>query len=149
MNNFKVWKIFHIFFLFFSFFFIFSLSSFSPSPSSPYSLSPSRTARQQRAPTNSNRGSAPMPPLQPPPSMAPPLAAPPLLGHAPLPLLSFPFSFPSPMSSHELPWSFKSGHSRLPWEASHKLVFLCGMTKTDVYDLPLAILILNFIRNEL
>jgi hypothetical protein len=36
-----------------------------------------------------------------------------------------------------------------PWRASHKLIFLHGMTKTDAYDLPLAILTLNFIRHEL
>jgi hypothetical protein len=53
------------------------------------------------------------------------------------------------VSSHELPWRFKSGHGRLPWGASDKLVFLRGMTKTDAYDLTLAILTLNFIRNEL
>jgi hypothetical protein len=43
----------------------------------------------------------------------------------------------------------KSGHGRLSWGASHKLVFLHEMIKTDAYDLPLAIFILNFIRNEL
>jgi hypothetical protein len=30
-----------------------------------------------------------------------------------------------------------------PWRASHKLVFLRGMIKTDAYDLPLAISTLN------
>jgi hypothetical protein len=33
----------------------------------------------------------------------------------------------------------------LPWRASHKLIFLRGMTKTDAYNLPLAIPTLNFI----
>jgi hypothetical protein len=33
-----------------------------------------------------------------------------------------------------------------PWRASHKLVFLRGINKTDAYDLPLAIPILNFTR---
>jgi hypothetical protein len=52
------------------------------------------------------------------------------------------------VSSHELPWSFNSGHA-LPWGVSHKLVFLCRVIKTDAYDLPLAITTLNFIRNDL
>jgi hypothetical protein len=43
----------------------------------------------------------------------------------------------------------KSGHVRLPWRASHKLIFLRGMTKMDAHDLPLVILTLNFIRNKL
>jgi hypothetical protein len=51
--------------------------------------------------------------------------------------------------SGELPWSFKSGHVRLPWRASHKLIFLREMAKTDAYELPLAIPTLNFIQNEL
>jgi hypothetical protein len=37
----------------------------------------------------------------------------------------------------------------LPWRASHKLIFLRGMTKTDAYDLPLVIHTLNFMRNKL
>jgi hypothetical protein len=41
-----------------------------------------------------------------------------------------------------------------PWLPSHgelypKLIFLRGTTKTDAHDLPLAILALNFIQNEL
>jgi hypothetical protein len=43
----------------------------------------------------------------------------------------------------------KSGHGRLPCRASHMLIFLRGMTKTDAHDLPLAIPALNFIQNEL
>jgi hypothetical protein len=63
------------------------------------------------------------------------------------------FSFPLPPLSGELPMaghgSSNSNHGRLPWRASHNLVFLRGMTKMDAYDLPLAISALNFIRNEL
>jgi hypothetical protein len=36
-----------------------------------------------------------------------------------------------------------------PLKASNRLGFLCGMTKTDAHELPLAIPTLNFIRNEL
>jgi hypothetical protein len=117
-------------FLFFLFFFPFpsSLMFFSLPPS--FLLTNSKTQATQ----STNRGRAP---LQPSLLVRPP--APP-----PSP------SFPSPVSSHGcLPWSFNYGHGRLPWRASHKLIFLHGMIKMDAHDLPLAIHTLNFIRNEL
>jgi hypothetical protein len=85
--------------------------------------------------------------------VAPPMA--PQLRPKPRPLSSFPFPFPFPllplsdelsMASHGAP---TPAMAALPWRASHKLGFLSGMTKTDAYDLPLAILTLNFIQNEL
>jgi hypothetical protein len=53
--------------------------------------------------------------------------------------------FPLWRASHGQPWSSKSGHGRLPWRSLTKLIFLCGMAKTDAYNLPLAIPTLNFI----
>jgi hypothetical protein len=38
------------------------------------------------------------------------------------------------LSLYPFPLLPLSGDSRLPWRASHKLVFLCGMTKTDAHD---------------
>jgi hypothetical protein len=40
--------------------------------------------------------------------------------------------------------ALKFTNGRLPWKASTKLGFVCGTTKTDVHDLPLAIFGLNF-----
>jgi hypothetical protein len=78
-------------------------------------------------------------------SSAPPAALPPR---------SHPCCSPPPSSSFISPTSLpcrssNSGHGRLTWGDSHKLVFLRRMIKTNAYDLPLAIPILNFIRNEL
>jgi hypothetical protein len=43
----------------------------------------------------------------------------------------------------------KSGHGCLPWGASTKPDLLHGMNKKDAHNLPLAIPVLNFIRNKL
>jgi hypothetical protein len=72
-------------------------------------------------------------------ALAAPQAVPP--SPPPLPLRRAPHG-----ASHEAP---TPAMATLPWRASHKLIFLCGMTKTDAYELPLAIPTLNFIRNEL
>jgi hypothetical protein len=45
--------------------------------------------------------------------------------------------------------ALKSGNGRPPWNASTNLGFLHGTTKIDVHDLPLSIIGLNFIRNQL
>jgi hypothetical protein len=64
-----------------------------------------------------------------------------------------PLPFPLSSLSGELPHAgnqaLKSNNGRPPWKASTKLGFLRGTTKMDVHYLPLAILVLNFIRNEL
>jgi hypothetical protein len=62
--------------------------------------------------------------------------------------------FPHPISSlsSELPMvimELKSGHGCLPWGASTKPDLLHGMNKKDAHNLPLAISVLNFIRNKL
>jgi hypothetical protein len=136
---FKFEKNFLSFFLIFSFFFLFSFFSLLFSSPSSCFLPHAQQGTTYRA--AAQRLLAPA---------RRPLAAPwraPKLPH------SFTLFFLlSPLSkehTHGRPWSFNSGHGRLPWRASHKLVFLRGMTKTDVNDLPLAIPTLNFMRNEL
>jgi hypothetical protein len=57
-----------------------------------------------------------------------------------------PLSSELPMASHGAPTPAMAAR---PWRALTKAVFLHGITKTDVHDLPLAIPIFNFIRNEL
>jgi hypothetical protein len=41
------------------------------------------------------------------------------------------------------PWSFNSNHGRLPWRASHKLVFLHGMTKNGYIYIYMTSLLLS------
>jgi hypothetical protein len=68
------------------------------------------------------------------------------------PLLLSPFLPPlSPLgrAPYGRPWISNSSMAARPWRALTKAVFLCGMTKMDAHDLPLAIHIHNFIRNEL
>jgi hypothetical protein len=57
-----------------------------------------------------------------------------------LPLLSL--SSEHPMVGHGAP---TPATTALPWRASTKAVFLCGTTKKDAHDPPLAIPGLNFI----
>jgi hypothetical protein len=78
----------------------------------------------------------------------PPLAAP-MASRQAIPLLHPllpPLSQSTPMAGHGAP---TPAMTALPWRASHKLIFLRVMTKTNAHDLPLAIPTLNFIRNEL
>jgi hypothetical protein len=140
-ENFQVLENFPYFFFFF-----FSFSSFSSSSLFPPLLLPHDQffSHIQNIVMNEQRSSHRAPPQQPSlwhPSCT--LAAPPSPSS---PSPSFPSPVSSPMGSHG---SSNSGHGRLPWRASHKLIFLHGMTKMDAHDLPLAIPALNFIRNKL
>jgi hypothetical protein len=72
------------------------------------------------------------------PKPRPPL---PLLLPPPLPLQRAPHGV-----SHEAPTPVMAA---LLWRASHKLIFLCGMTKIDAYNLPLVISSLDFVGSEL
>jgi hypothetical protein len=117
------------FFPYFSFF-LFSFPSFSFLLSFLLPSSPSFFRHSSKPHTESTHGAASCSERPPPwrPSCSPPS--------------------PQATTSAVLPLP-KSGHGRLPWRVSHKFIFLRGMTKMNAYDLPLAILTLNFIRNEL
>jgi hypothetical protein len=145
---FQFGKIFIIFILFSfpSFSFLFFSSLLLPLPVSCFLTNSKRqlTRSTNRAAEHSaQRQLPPWPEAQP---HVAPLQHP--LGRPPLPLL-----LPPPSS---LPQACNATINGAPTPAmaashgvSHKLIFLCGMTKMDAYDLPLAIPTLNCIRNEL
>jgi hypothetical protein len=65
----------------------------------------------------------------------------------PTPLFLLPsLSGKLPMSGHG---ALTSAMTALSWRVLIKAIFLRGITKTDAHELPLAILSLNFIRNQL
>jgi hypothetical protein len=124
---------FFIFFLFFSFLFL-PFLFFCLSPSSflllTYSSQGGSTDRAIARPHScSPPWQAPCCPQAMPPSPPPPSPLSPLQRALPWPVMEAPT--PAMVA--------------LPWRASHKLVFLCGMIKTDAYDPPVAIPTLNFI----
>jgi hypothetical protein len=136
---FQIWKNFHIF----SFFSFFSFPSFS----SFFSLS--SFLPHAAVCMNGTEAGSKWPAAL--PNVATPHGAPTsnIASRVPCPSPLLPLHYLSgelPMAGNQ---ALKSRNGRPTWKASTMLGFLHGTTKTDAHNIPLAILGLNFIRNQL